>query len=100
MITGAVESKFLGPSLNTHFDFLETQIATSPDNGDFLCGRELSGADIMMSFPLRAAKGRSTFSKERHPKLWAYVERLEAMEGYKRAVQKIVDVEGRYDPSL
>jgi len=53
-----------------------------------------------MGFPLGAARGRSTFSEEKHPKLWAYVDSLEAMEGYKRAVQKIIDVEGSYDPSL
>ena len=100
MITGAVESKFLGPTLETHFAFMESQIASSPDSGEYLCGRELTGADILMSFPLGAAKGRSTFSEEKHPKLWAYVNRLEAMEGYKRAVQKIIDVEGSYDPSL
>lgn len=52
MITGAVESKFLHPNLQRQFDFLESQIATSPSGGDFLCGKDLSGADIMMSFPL------------------------------------------------
>ena len=100
MITSGVESKFLNPSFKTHFDFLESQIATSPNNGDYLCGSQLTGADILMSFPLGAAKGRSGFSKENHPKLWAYVDRLQALDGYKKAAQKIVDVEGHYDPSL
>jgi len=100
MITGAVESKFLSPNLETQFAFMESQIASSPEGGEYLCGRDLTGADILMGFPLRAARGRSTFSEEKHPKLWAYVDRLEAMEGYKRAVQKIIDVEGSYDPSL
>ena len=100
MITGAVESKFLLPNLETHFGFLESQIASSPDGGGYLCGPELTAADILMSFPLSAAKGRAGFSEEKHPKLWAYVDKLEATEGYKRAVQKIVEVEGSYDPSL
>ena len=100
MITGAVETKFLQPTLKTHFDFLESQIATSPENGEYLCGPRLTGADILMSFPMGAAKGRSTFSKENYPKLWAYVDRLEALDGYKKAVQKIIDIEGSYDPSL
>ncbi len=100
MVTGAVESKFLHPELNKHFDFLEGQIATSPNNGEYLCGSQLTGADILMSFPLGAAKGRSSLSKERHPKLWAYVDRIEALDGYKQAVQKIIDVEGSYDASL
>ena len=100
MITGAVESNFLNPNLKRHFDFLESQIATSPDNGEYLCGPKLTGADIVMSFPLTAAKGRSGFSKANHPKLWAYVDRLEALDAHKRAVQKIIDVEGSYDPAL
>ena len=91
---------FLEPNFKTHFEFLENQIANSPNGGQYLCGSELTGADIMMSFPLGAAKGRAGFSKEKHPKLWAYVERLESMEGYKKAVKKIVDVNGYYDPNL
>ena len=100
LVTGAVESKFLHVELNKHFDFLESQIASSPNNGEYLCGTQLTAADIFMSFPISAAKGRSSFSKERHPKLWAYVERIQELEGYKKAVQKIIDVEGHFDPSL
>jgi len=91
---------FLEPNFKTHFGFLESQITTSPHGGQYLCGTELTGADIMMSFPLGAAKGRAGFNKEKHPKLWAYVERVESREAYKKAVQKIFDVEGSYDPTL
>lgn len=54
----------------------------------------------MMSFPLGAAKGRAGFTQEAHPKLWAYVNRLEAHEGYKRAADKIIEVEGSFKPNL
>ena len=100
MITGAVRKNFLHPNLETHFAFLEAQIASSPNSGQFLCGKELTGADILMSFPLAAAKGRSNFSKEKHPKLWEYVEKLQEREGYKKAIQKIVDVDGSFNDSL
>ena len=53
-----------------------------------------------MSFPLLAGKGRSGFTEEKYPKLWSYVEKLEGSAGYKRAVQKIIEVNGEYDPSL
>ena len=52
LITSAVESNYIFPNLKTQFDFLESQLATSPDEGDFLCGKTLTGADIMMSAPL------------------------------------------------
>ena len=100
MITGAVRKNFLNPNLDTHFSFLESQIVSSPDKGHFLCGKKLTGADILMSFPLSAARGRSSFSKETCPKLWEYVDRIQAMEGYKKAEQKIVDAEGSFSTSL
>ena len=72
MITGGIESKFLEPNYKTQFDFLESQIASSPDGGEYLCGPELTCADILMSFPLGAARGRAPgFSQKNYPKLWA-----------------------------
>ena len=100
MLTGAVESSFLRPTLKTHLEFLESQLATSPDSGEYLCGTDMTGADIMMSLPLSAVRGKHGFMKEKYPKLWAYVDKLEAMDGYKRAVQKIIDIDGKYDPDL
>ncbi|KAI4112297.1 MAG: hypothetical protein LQ338_008328 [Usnochroma carphineum] len=100
IIAGSVESLFVGPNLESNFGFLESQVKSAPDGGGYLCGSKLTGADILMSFPLGAAKGRVGFTKEKHPALWAYVDRLEEMEGFKRAVQKIIDVEGSYDPAL
>lgn len=97
LLTSALESKFLNPNLRAQWDFLESQLATSPNGGGFLCGADLTGADIMMSFPLAAAKSKSFFTAKEHPKLCAYVERMEAMEAYKKAVQKIVEVEGKYE---
>lgn len=54
-------------------------------------------ADVVIFVFVGAAKSRALFTEKEHPKLCAYVDRLEAMEGYKRAVQKIVDVEGSYE---
>jgi len=50
-----VYSIFLTNTLKTHFDFLEEQLATSPGDGKYLCGAELTAADIFMTFPLVAA---------------------------------------------
>ena len=99
-IAGGIESMFLTPNLKTHFGFLESQLATAPDGGKYLCGKELTCADIMMSFPLMASKGRAGLTKETYPKLWAYVDLLEGHDGYKVAVQKIVDVDGEFDSTI
>ena len=87
---------FLEPNFKTHFEFLESQIMSSPSNGQFLCGDQLTGADIIMSFPLAAAVNRAGLTQEKYPKLYAYVERMAAEEGNKRAIQKIVNVEGSF----
>lgn len=100
LITGAIETNFLDPNLTTNFDFLESQISSSPNNGKYLCGSELSGADIIMSFPLSAAKGRAKITKQKYPSLCAYVDRLEEFESHGRAVQKIIDIDGSYDQTL
>ena len=103
-VTNGVASKitnmFLQPNFETHFKFLESQLETSPDGGNFLCGRDLTGADILMSFALEAAESRSGLPKEQFPRIWAYADRLHEMESYKLAVQKIVEVEGQFKTNL
>lgn len=99
-IAGKLESMFLNPNFKTHFDFLESQLATSPGGGEYLCGKDLTGADFLMSFPLGAARGRAGLTQEKYPRIFAYVDKLESRDAFKRAVQKIIDVEGSYDASL
>ncbi|KXX78022.1 Glutathione S-transferase 1 [Madurella mycetomatis] len=67
-------------------------------------GPNLSGAGIMLGYPLIAGKG-GTFAmgawakgpfKETSPKLHAYIERLSEEAGWKRSVRKIEEVEGSF----
>jgi len=99
-IAGKLHSAFLDPNLKTHFTFLEQQLTSSPNGGSYLCGKNLTGADILMSFPLIAAKGRAGLTKEAYPKLWDYVARLEAEPGYKKAADKITEIEGKFEASV
>ncbi|GAD94295.1 glutathione S-transferase, putative [Paecilomyces variotii No. 5] len=99
-VASQIESQFLTRNLQTHFSFLEDQIKTAPDGGKFLCGKELTAADILMSFPLIAAGERDVFDKDQHPELTAYINRLKDSEGYKKAVAKIEEVEGTFQASL
>ena len=99
-VASKIQSGFLEPNFKTHFTFLEGQLKTSPDNGQYLCGSKLTGADILLSFPLIAGKGRSGLTKEAYPKLWAYVERLEAEPGYLNAVEKIKEIDGKFEATF
>lgn len=94
-IPNRIDSMFLNEQFKTHFSFLESQLATSPDDGKYLCGKDLTGADILISFPLFA--GRSRIDKAAYPKVHAYIDLLENHEGYKRSVTKIKELTGE-DP--
>ena len=54
----------------------------------------------MLSFPLIAGKGRTGLTKEKYPKLWAYVETLEQEPGYKKSIEKIVEIDGKFEASI
>ncbi|KAJ6631483.1 hypothetical protein B0H10DRAFT_1938364 [Mycena sp. CBHHK59/15] len=84
-IATKISSAHLEPNFPTHFAFLEAQLESVPSGGPCLCGTTLTGADILMSFPPMAAQGHTPLSKEKCPKLWAYIEMLKEGEGYKHA---------------
>jgi len=44
-----------------------------------------------------AGRGTVGLTKEDYPKLHAYVDRLEAEPGYKRAVEKIIELDGKFE---
>lgn len=83
-----------------HYQFLEDQLATTPDGGEYLCGTEITGADILMSFALEAGNSRSGVNQEDYPKVFAYVEKLHQREAYKKATEKIIEVEGQFKTTL
>ncbi len=99
-VADRITSMFLRPNFETHYKFIESQLETSPDGGDYLCGKDLTAADILMSFPLEAGKSRSGMTQEQCPRLWRYVDLLHQREAYQRSVQKIRDIEGSFKTNL
>jgi len=91
-IADKVDNVYLNENFATHFGFLESQLASSPDNGEYLCGASLTAADILMSFPIIAASGK--VDAEKFPKLKAYAAKLEAHPGYGGCVKKIEELTG------
>jgi len=99
-VANKIHSGFLDPNFKTHFEFLESQLASSLENGNYLCGPHLTGADVLLSFPLIAGRKRAGLTQEKYPKLYAYIDRLEAEPGYKKAADKIVDMDGKFEASF
>jgi glutathione S-transferase len=95
-------ASFVAPELSKHMAFLESQLESSPGNGEYLCGAHLTAADILLSFPLQLARKRSGGLSagegkgkiaDEFPKLWTYLKRLEELPGYKRAEAKVKEFE-------
>lgn len=103
-ITNSVADKvtgmFLKPNYETHYKYVESQLETSPDSGEYICGKDFTAADILMSFPLEAGRSRSGLSQEQCPRIWKYVDMLQQREAYKRAVKKIEEIEGSFKTHL
>ncbi|KAF9892656.1 hypothetical protein FE257_001058 [Aspergillus nanangensis] len=92
-IAWQLDQQYVKPSLSDHLSFLNNQVVTS--DGGFLCGENLTGADIMMAFPLEVLKARGNLEPQTYPELTTYLERLQQRDAYRRAAQKISDQTGK-----
>jgi len=66
-----------------HLDWLESELGTR----DWFAGDEFTAADIMMSFPLEAARHRAGLGPDR-PNLTDWLERIHARPAYSEALRK------------
>ena len=103
MVASQVENHFLNRNIDGNLAFLEEQLRTSPEGGEYICGKELTAADILLSFPVIAVTGRALKqerNKDKYPLIIQYAKRLENNEGYQRAVKKIEKIEGKFSASM
>ncbi|KAK9775694.1 putative Glutathione S-transferase 1 [Seiridium cardinale] len=101
MVVNQAFSSFVGPNIKTHLSFLEDQLATS--GGDYLCGENLTSADIVVSFPLITYQTRfkdigtwEDSPEKLYPKVWAYINRIDSHPGYKRSANKIKEIDDSF----
>lgn len=52
---------------------------------------------MMLSFPLIAGRERAGISEATYPKLSSYLDRLQEEKGYLVAVEKIKEIDGKYE---
>ncbi|CAK41651.1 hypothetical protein CBS115989_5651 [Aspergillus niger] len=91
-IASKVNSEFLDQEFKTHYGFLEEQLATAPDGGPYICGKDLSLADIQLSLPVFMGLMLGAISKSEYPLLHGYAERLKREQGYRRVVERAAEV--------
>jgi glutathione S-transferase len=82
LIGGTVGKTYLGPMIDAQLDLEEAELAKSA----CFAGADLTGADIMMSFPVEAAASRTGLGNR--PKLTAWLAAMHARPAYQRALQK------------
>ncbi|KAI1504283.1 glutathione S-transferase [Biscogniauxia marginata] len=102
LVANQIFSKLVFPNAKAHLSFLEKQLETS--GGDYICGADLTSADILLSFGLIAAKDRfeafGTWEaggpKALFPNVFAYIDRLASHPGYKRSAEKIKEIDSSF----
>lgn len=82
-LLGRPARPFVNTQLKLHLDFLEGELSKGP----WFLGETFSAADIMMSFPLEAARARAGLDGTR-PNLMDFLKRTHARDAYKRALEK------------
>ena len=73
--------KRVRPMLDRHLDYVESWLATHP----WFAGDELTAADVMMSFPLEAARSRGGLGASR-PHTIAWLDKVHARPAYQAAL--------------
>jgi glutathione S-transferase len=80
-IADGVESSFVTPNLKRHIAFLDGELEKSP----WFAGKDLTIADIQMSYPMEAIVARVP---DATPRFKEWVDRVQARPAYKRAVER------------
>jgi glutathione S-transferase len=82
-LLGKAAQKRLQPMIDVHLDFVERELAARP----WFCGDAFTAADVMMSFPLEAARARGGLEIGR-PAAIAWLDKIHARPAYQAALAK------------
>ena len=80
---GKAAQKRIQPMIDVHLDYLERELAAR----DWFVGDDITAADVMMSFPLEAARQRAGLDASR-PNLIAWLDRIHGRTAYGRALER------------
>ncbi len=81
---GKRAQKRIQPMIDVHLHWLEGELA----NRDWFAGSQMTAADVMMSFPLEAARSRAGLTAASHPRLSEWLARIHARPAYQAALAK------------
>lgn len=82
-LLGKAAQKKIQPMIDVHLDYVEAHLAAN----DWFAGDVFTAADVMMSFPLEAARNRAGLGPSR-PATLAWLGRIHARPAYSSALAK------------
>ncbi len=82
-LMGKPAIKRVQPMIDVHLDYVESELAQRP----WFAGPEMTAADVMMSFPLEAARSRAGLDGSR-PATIAWLDKVHARPAYQAALAK------------
>lgn len=81
-IAAKAMAAYAGPNIKRNLDYLEAILQKS----QWLCGNKMTGADILLSFPIEAAAARTNLESD-YPALMAFHQRIRELPAYQRALE-------------
>ena len=81
-LMGKRAAKRVQPMLDNHLRFVEGELTLRP----WFAGEALTAADVMMSFPLEAARARGGLNPTDHPHTSAWLAKVHARPAYQAAL--------------
>jgi glutathione S-transferase len=82
-VFGKAAQKRIQPMIDNHLSFVERELA----GRDWFVGDDLTAADVIMSFPLEAARQRAGLDASR-PNTIAWLDRIHARPAYSQALER------------
>lgn len=82
LFSGAAQKR-IQPMIDVHLDFVERELGSRP----WFAGNDFTAADVMMSFPLEAARHRAGLDARR-PATLDWLERIHARPAYQVALER------------
>lgn len=81
-LLGKTATRRFQPMIDVHLDWIESELAGRP----WFAGDDFTAADVMMSYPLEAARGRAGLDTSR-PATIAWLKKIHARPAYQAALE-------------
>jgi len=83
-LLGRLALKKFQPLVDVQLNYVESELATRP----WFTGQSFTAADVMMSFPLEAARSRAGISRDTHPHIFKWLDAIHARPAYQAALAR------------